>query len=104
MFCRCGRCLGELAGGVWRTTCLKCRDILIRQHFEKKQKRGDLLVVHSVDLALGQLVPELTQIVLYGQPGHRYGADPLTRGGQQLPPATLWEAIAGYRQPHDKEV
>lgn len=101
--CVCGRELGELreeAGapaGPRRTftlQCTRCRDVIRDFWFERQVPRSRLLVVHTIDLRTGEVLPDEVGIFQDHEYGNRCG----DRGGKRLPPEVLEESLRRMRQ------
>ena len=99
--CMCGRELGELrekSGQVPRGTfslpCSRCRDVIRDYWFDKQVPRRRLLVVQTIDLQTGEVLPEEVDIIQDHERGNRVG----DRGGIRLPPSVLTESLRRMRR------
>lgn len=98
--CMCGRELGELlesanspARGWFRLPCEKCRDIVREFWFDGEIARHDLLVMQTIDLATGQVIPEEAAVFR----SHERGDRSTDRGGERLGADVLPEALVRLR-------
>lgn len=94
--CVCGREMGEIAevvgqtiSGYYRLPCPKCRDIVCEFGFDAILPRRRLLVVHTVNLYTGEVMPEEAIIVK----DHVRGDRSRNRGGERLDPTILDKAL-----------
>lgn len=106
--CMCGRELGELlelpggapARGLFRLPCDKCRDIVREFWFNGEIARHELLVMQTIDLSTGEVIPEESAVFRAHERGDRSG----DRGGERLGPDVLPEALARLRKRLKREV
>lgn len=77
-----------------RVPCMKCRDLVHEFYYEKAVPRHRLLVIQTIDLATGDVLPSEAAVFL----GHEIGNRSETRGGERLASDVLIEAI---RRMHD---
>lgn len=93
--CMCGRELGELLDdgrpgrGYMRVPCQKCRDLVHEFYYDKAVPRHRLLVIQTIDLSTGDILPDEAGVFL----GHEIGNRSASRGGERLPVTVLIEAI-----------
>ena len=104
----CGRELGELlelttgarCRGYFRLPCEKCRDIIQEFYFDGEIARSALLVMQTIDLSTGQVIPAEAAVYRDHERGDRSG----DRGGERLASDVLPEALARLRQHLRREV
>lgn len=93
--CMCGRELGELLDdgrpgrGFMRVPCQKCRDLVHEFYYHRSVPRHRLLVIQTIDLSTGDVLPNEAAVFL----GHEIGNRSENRGGERMPPDVLPEAI-----------
>lgn len=76
-------------------SCQKCRDLIVEFGFTKGQVRpGQLLVLQTVDVETGDVLPSETRVILDYDRESRSG----NRGGSMLDPNILSDALARYRE------
>ena len=98
--CMCGRELGELLDdgrpgrGYMRVPCQKCRDLVYEFYYDKTVPRHKLLVIQTIDLSTGDILPSEAAVFL----GHEIGNRSESRGGERLPTDVLTEAIRRMRE------
>lgn len=99
--CVCGREMLEILDnpdgrppfGLIRMPCPKCRDIVYEFYYEKAVPRYRLLVMQTIDLGAGEVLPRGGQVFMGHENGNRAG----DRGGELLPLTVLDEALRRMR-------
>lgn len=90
--CMCGAEFGELsddARGTFRHRCSKCSKIVADFGFWNRLPQGRILVMQTIDLNTGRVLPAEVEVFQDFQRGDR-SAD---RGGQRLDPSILTTAL-----------
>jgi len=96
----CGRGMGELlcdgkpGRGCFRAPCQACRDVVYEYYFQRAVPRRRLLVIQTIDLSTGAVLPDEAAVFLDYVPGDRSES----RGGERLAADVLTEALRRRRE------